>query len=56
MDNTIRPSVVLVERLLVEIQNSVKTFRPSKSLSMLSGLAEEQEALHRPSAGLFDTD
>ncbi len=37
-----RASVALTERLLREIQRSVVSFRPSKSLSMLSGLMEDQ--------------
>jgi len=43
----VRPSVALTERILHEISDSLVTFKPSKSLAMLSALAEdyEQEAV-----------
>ena len=41
-----RHSVALTERLLDEIRRSIRVFKPSKSLSMLSKLAEDYEREH----------
>lgn len=42
--DTERSSVVLTMELLNQVKNSIRTFRPSKSLSMLNSQANEQDS------------